>query len=191
MAKKKSKKRRAPMVSGAPRRYKATHRRRRSKRSSSQLGAIDTTNLLTTAIGALGAKFLNKVIPSTVNSSLVAGGKIAVGVFLPMLSKDGKTKNMLTGVANGFIAVGTIELVESFGVTLEGLGAADDTTLAVALEGIEDIEFEEVETRQLGENVLGEEVLGANDLQVVNGNDLDVINADDQDGMDDGDDDLF
>lgn len=148
------------------------------RRRQSGMGAIDTTNLIGTAVGALGAKLLNKVIPDTIDKKIVAGGKIAVGVLLPMVAKDGKTKNMLGAVANGFVAVGTIELVEELGV-IEGLGRSDDETLAIALEGIEDVEFEDV-TDRMGENVLGEDVLGMDDdLSVVNGDDLAVVNADD------------
>lgn len=156
----------------AVKKYRVRHRRQ------SGMGAIDTTNLIGTAVGALGAKLLNKVIPDTIDKKIVAGGKIAVGVLLPMVAKDGKTKNMLGAVANGFVAVGTIELVEELGV-IEGLGRTDDETLAIALEGIEDVEFEDV-TDRMGENVLGEDVLGMDDdLSVVNGNDLAVVNADD------------
>lgn len=154
---------------------KAKTTKKKTYRRRTGMGAIDTTNLLGTAIGALGAKLLNKVIPETIDKKIVAGGKIAVGVFLPMLAKDGKTKNMLAGVSNGFIAVGTIELIEELGV-IEGLGSSDDRTLAVALEGIEDVEFEDV-TSSMNADVLGEEVLGMDDdLSVVNGGDLSVIN---------------
>jgi len=141
------------------------------------LGAIDTTSLLGTAAGALAAKLLNKVIPETIDNKIVAAGKIAIGVVLPMLSKDGKTKNMLQGVGAGFIAIGTTELVNEF-IALEGLGEASDDTLSIALEGIEDVEFEEMSS-----NVLGEEVLGMDDdLAVVNAdNDLAVVNDYDDD----------
>jgi len=149
-------------------------RRHHTRPAKGMFGAIDTTNLLGTAIGALGAKFLNKVIPDTIDSRIVAGGKIALGVVMPMLSKDGKTKNMLQGVGNGFVAVGAIELVEGFGVTLQGLENGDERVLAVALEGIEDVEFEEISS-----NVLGEDILGMDDdLNVVNGDeDLSVVNS--------------
>lgn len=87
----------------------------RRKRSRS-MGAIDTTNILGVVGGALIAGYLNKIVPSTVDSRLLAGGKVALGVALPMFVKGGATKNILTGVGSGMIAVGSVDLLKSFGV---------------------------------------------------------------------------
>jgi hypothetical protein len=87
----------------------------RRKRSRS-MGAIDTTNILGVVGGALIAGYLNKIVPTTVDSRLLAGGKVALGVALPMFVKSGATKNILTGVGSGMIAVGSVDLLKSFGV---------------------------------------------------------------------------
>jgi hypothetical protein len=87
----------------------------RRKRSRS-IGAIDTTNILGVVGGALIAGYLNKIVPTTVDSKLLAGGKVALGIALPMFVKSGATKNILSGVGSGMIAVGSVDLLKSFGV---------------------------------------------------------------------------
>ena len=163
---------------------KSYSRKRRSSRMSG-IGAIDIMNILAVAGGAVAGGFVNKFVPSTINDKIVSGGKIALGVALPMLSKDGKMKNILSGVGAGMIAVGSVELLKSFGV-LNGIGA-DDETISVSLDGIGE--------SVLAESVLAEDVLtgmeedlsvvngiGEDDLSVVNGigeDDLSVVNGDD------------
>jgi hypothetical protein len=86
------------------------------------------------------------------------------------------------------IAVGSVELLKSFGV-LSGLGA-DDETISVSLDGIGE--------SVLAESVLAEDVLSMNDddLSVVNGigeDDLSVVNGIGEDDLSvvNGDDDDF
>ena len=86
--------------------------RRRSKMSG---GKIDFTNILAVVGGAVIAGYVNKLVPVTVNDKIVAGGKVALGIALPMLSKNGQTKNILSGVGAGMIAVGSVDLLKSFG----------------------------------------------------------------------------
>ena len=141
------------------------HRTRRHKRHSG-MGAIDFTNILGVAAGAVAAGFLNKVIPETVNTKIVAGGKIALGVALPMFVKSGKLKGIMAGVGAGMIAVGTIDLLKGLGV----LSGAYDDTMSISLNGDQDFLGEEV----LGADVLGDDELnGVDDLSVVNGMDMD------------------
>jgi len=162
---------------------------RKSGKRMSGIGAVDFMNIIAVAGGAVVAGFANKLVPSTVNDKIVSGGKIALGVALPMLSKDGKTKALLNGVGSGMIAVGAVELLKSFGV-LSGIGA-DTDTISVSLDGIG-----EDDTNFLGESVLAESVLaedlgaiddlsvvnGIDDLSVVNGiDDLNVVNGIDED----------
>jgi hypothetical protein len=85
------------------------------RRRSSSVGAIDTTNILGVVGGAVLAGYLNKLVPATVNDKVLAGGKVALGVALPMIFKGGKTKNIMTGVGAGMIAVGSVDLLKSFG----------------------------------------------------------------------------
>ena len=86
--------------------------RRRSKMSG---GKIDFTNILAVVGGAVIAGYVNKLVPVTVDDKIVAGGKVALGIALPMLSKNGQTKNILSGVGAGMIAVGSVDLLKSFG----------------------------------------------------------------------------
>ena len=158
--------------------------RRRSRMSG--IGAIDFMNIIAVAGGAVAGGFVNKFVPSTINDKIVSGGKIALGVALPMLSKDGKMKNILSGVGAGMIAVGSVELLKSFGV-LSGIGA-DDDTISVSLDGIGE--------SVLAESVLAEDVLTGDDLSVVNGigeDDLSVVNGIGEDDLSvvNGDDDEF
>ena len=153
----------------AKKRKKRYSSRKRGRMSG--VGAIDFMNIISVAAGAVAAGFVNKFVPATINDKIVSGGKIALGVALPMLSKDGKTKAMLSGVGSGMIAVGSVELLKSFGV-LNGIGA-DTDTISVSLDGVEDYDY-------IGESVLAESVLAADDLNVVNGigeDDLSVVNG--------------
>jgi hypothetical protein len=127
----------------------------RRKRSRS-MGAIDTTNILGVVGGALIAGYLNKIVPTTVDSKLLAGGKVALGIALPMFVKSGATKNILTGVGSGMIAVGSVDLLKSFGV----------------LSGTFDLPV-------INGNILGSgSVLSGYDLPVINGNDSPMMNGD-------------
>lgn len=139
------------------------HRRSRRRHSSSMLGAIDITNILGVVAGAVGSKLIDKVIPDSIDKKIASGGKVAIGLVLPMLVKSGKAKNIMAGVGAGFIAVGSVELLNSFGV-LAGLGAPDSDMLVVSLEGADDIPVvngaDDIPVVQgLGENILAEDVL--------------------------------
>ena len=136
----------------------------RRKRSSS-VGKIDITNILSVVGGAVIAGYINKLIPATVNDKIVAGGKVALGIALPMLSKSGSTKNMLSGVGAGMIAVGSVDLLKSFG----------------ALSGDFDIPVIN------GDVLAGLDIInGDDDIPVINGDVLagDVLAGDDEFGAD-------
>ena len=100
------------MKRGKKRHHKVSGSRRRRHHG---LGAIDTTNILGVVGGAVLAGYLNKLVPATVNDKILAGGKVALGLALPMIFKSGKTKNIMTGVGAGMIAVGSVDLLKSFG----------------------------------------------------------------------------
>lgn len=144
---------------------------RRGRNKKSVMGAIDFTSILGVIAGAGVAGYADKLVPETVDKKIVAGGKILLGVVLPMLGKSGTMKNALQGVGNGMIAVGTVDLLKGFGV----LGATADE-LEVDLSDLSGVNDQD--------NVLS----GDDDISVINGNDmtdddLSVIN-----GMDDDDD---
>ena len=141
---------------------KRTKKRGRSIRRKSSMGAIDVTSILSVVVGAAISSFADKIVPATVDKKIVSGGKIALGVVLPMLVKDGKSKSILTAVGSGMIATATVDLLKSFGV----LSGAEYEFLQVDLSGTED-------------------VLAGDDISVINGNgvlaedDISIINGDD------------
>jgi hypothetical protein len=127
------------------------------------LGAIDMSNVLGVIAGAVGGKLLDKIIPESIDAKIVSGGKIALGLALPMFVKTGKAKDVAAGIGSGLIAVGSVELLNSFGV-LAGLGAKDSDMLVVSLEGVDDIQVingvDDINViNGLGEDVLAEDVL--------------------------------
>ena len=83
----------------------------RRKRKMSGLGAIDTQNILGVVAGAVVAGYLNKIVPANVNDKVLAGGKVALGVALPMFWK----KPIAQGIGAGMVAVGSVDLLKSFG----------------------------------------------------------------------------
>jgi len=127
---------------------------RRRKRSYSGVGAIDIQNIGGVIAGAVIAGYINKLIPATVNDKIVAGGKVALGIALPMFVKNPKTKNLVAGVGSGMIAVGAVDLLKSFG----------------ALSGDFDIPV-----------INGDVLAGDDDIPVING---DVLAGDDEFGAD-------
>jgi hypothetical protein len=141
------------------------------RRKSHAMHGIDTTNILGVVAGAVIAGYLNKLVPATVNDKIVAGGKVALGIALPMFVKSGNMKNIVGGIGSGMIAVGAVDLLKSFG----------------ALNGDFDIPV-------ISGDVLSGDVLSG-DIDVINGDD-DFMNGDDDfmNGDDDfmsGDDDFM
>lgn len=149
----------------AKRRKKAV-KRRSGKRSKSGMGAIDFTNILGVVAGAVAAGYLDKVIPETIDNKIVAGGKIALGVALPMFVKSGNMKNILAGVGSGMVAVGSIDLLKDFGVLS---GAEDEEMLEISLNGDLDILSGDDDLSV----VQGDILAGDDDLSVVQGYDED------------------
>jgi hypothetical protein len=131
------------------------------------MGAIDFTNIIGVAGGAVGAGLIDKVIPASIDAKIASIGKIAIGVLLPNMVKSGKMKNVMSGVGAGFIAVGTTDLLRGMGV----LQGTNEDALSISLNGDQDY--------------LGADVLAGDDLNVVNGDDLSVVNADVLGGDDD------
>lgn len=162
----------------ARKRKTKTRKSSRSRsRSRSMLGAIDFNSVIGVVVGAVATKLVDKVVPDTINDKIVSGGKIALGLALPMFAKEGKTKNLLSGVGNGMIAVGVVELLNSFGV-LNGLGANDDEMLVVSLEGTDDISVingdDDINViNGLGDDVLADDVLADMDMDYMDGDDDD------------------
>lgn len=137
------------------------------KKSRSSMGAIDPTNIISVIGGAVIAGYLNKLIPPTVNDKIVAGGKVALGIALPMLVRSGSMKNVMQGVGAGMIAVGSVDLLKSFG----------------AISGDFDIPVIN------GDVLAGDVLAGDFDIPVINGDDEDMMSGDDDFMSGDGDED--
>jgi len=136
--------------------------RRRSRKST--MGAIDITNILGVVAGAVVAGYLDKVIPDTIDNKIVAGGKIALGVALPMFVKSGSMKNILGGAGAGMIAVGSVDLLKEFGVLS---GDEEDDMLEISLNGDQDVLAGDEDINVINGDVLA----GDDDISVVNGYD--------------------
>ena len=128
------------------------------------MGNIDFSNILGVVAGAVVAGYVDKVIPETLDNKIVAGGKIALGIALPMFVKSGSMKNILGGVGSGMIAVGSIDLLKEFGVLS---GADDDEMLEISLNGDQDVLAGDDDISIIN----GEVLAGDDDISVINGND--------------------
>ena len=136
--------------------------RRRSRKST--MGNIDITNILGVVAGAVVAGYLDKVIPETIDNKIVAGGKIALGIALPMFVKSGSMKNILGGAGAGMIAVGSVDLLKEFGVLS---GTSDDDMLEISLNGDQDVLSGDDDINVINGDVLA----GDDDISVINGMD--------------------
>lgn len=98
------------------RRKKRSTRRRYGRRVSG-IGRVNFNAVLMqvagTAGGALLANFLNKSIGANLDPKLVAAGEILIGALvIPQAIKG----DIGQGVGSGMLAVGTIKLLQGFGV---------------------------------------------------------------------------
>ena len=143
-------------------------RRKRSSMNGNMTSILTST--LSVVAGAVAAGYLNKIIPAATNQKLVAGGKIALGIALPMLSKNGSTKNLLSGVGAGMIAVGSIDLLKDFGV----------------LSGDFDLPVVNGDVLAGDDDFFSGDVLAGDDIPVINGDD-DYMGEDDFMSGDDDD----
>lgn len=145
----------------AKRRKKLKISGRRSRKS--RMGNIDFSNILGVVAGAVVAGLVDKVVPETIDNKIVAGGKIALGIALPMFVQSGSMKNILGGVGSGMIAVGSIDLLKDFGVLS---GADDDEMLEISLNGDQDVLAGDDDISIINGDVLA----GDDDISVINGN---------------------
>lgn len=99
-------------------RKKTNHRRRR--RSVSGFGKTSTLiNIAGIAAGAVVAKLLSTQLGKSgkIEPKLISGGQLLLGVFLPQFFKG----PIGVGMGAGLIAVGSMSLLQGFGV-LQGIG---------------------------------------------------------------------
>jgi hypothetical protein len=126
--------------------------------------SIDFTNILGVVAGAVAAGYLNKLVPtdSKINPKILASGKIALGVALPMFVKSGSMKNVLAGAGSGMIAVGAVELLKEMDILS---GTAEDDVLEISLNGDMDVLSGD------DMSVINASVLAEDDMSVINGYD--------------------
>lgn len=162
---------------------------RRKKSRVSGLGSIDFMNIASVLAGGVIAGYVNtfnKEDETTklkkIDPKIFAGGKIALGIALPMFIKN----PIVNGIGAGMVAVGGLELVKNLAPKMiSGFGALEDSdTISISLEGV----------NVLSGNDFSDGVLAGNDdISVVNGNDdISVVNGDDDNYMSyDNDDDYL
>jgi len=140
---------------------------RRKRHSKRGMGAIDTTNIMGVVVGAVIGGYLNKIVPPTINDKVLASGKVALGIALPMFIK----KPIMNGIGAGLLAVGSVDLLKSFGA-LSG-----DFDIPVISGDVLSGDLDVINGDDFGDDM-------GDDLSVING---DVL-ADDMNGDDFGDD---
>jgi len=95
---------------------KHTHKHGR-RRMGAVKGGEATKTLLGVAVGALGGRFLAKMLPSTTSPMIVNIGQIGLGAVLAFKSKN----PMLKGIGGGLVASGVIAEGVSFNL-ISGIG---------------------------------------------------------------------
>jgi len=158
---------------------------RRKKSRVSGLGNIDFMSIGGALAGGIVAGYVNtfnKTDATTqkksIDPNLFAGGKIALGLALPMLVKQNP---LINGIGMGMIAVGGLELIKGLAPTfISGFGELQDSdTISISLEGV----------NVLSGNNFDDGVLAGNDISVINGNDdISVVNGNDDMDYDNDDD---
>lgn len=100
-----------------------THKRKsRGRRRSSMSGTgAGMTHALAMVAGAVIGRVVSTKLSGKVNDKILAGGQIALGLFLPKLVKN----KFAAGIGQGMIVNGGVSALTSFGVisAISGLGA--------------------------------------------------------------------
>ena len=142
------------------RRKKHKSRRRTHRRMSGISGIknIDFQNIAGVVGGALIAGYANKLLGNvaTTNPKAVAGGKVVLGVALPMFMKN----RLGQGLGAGMVAVGSVDLLRSFGVITRDF----DIPVVNGDEFGEDILGADFDIPVVNGDEFGEDVLGANEF---------------------------
>ena len=140
----------------------APKRRRRARKVS----GLDVQTPGLTVAGAIASYFGEKAIPADLTSKLppeaIQGGKIALGILLPMLVKKASAKKLLTAVGTGIAVEGALQLVKE--IQIAGLSMGN-------LGNLEEIEFD------LGESL---PVMSGDSLPVMSGDSLPVMSGVDE-----------
>lgn len=104
------------------RRKKHHAKRRTHRRKHSGMGAIggNLTTVLSMVGGAVIGRILQSKLESKVNPKILAGGQIAVGMFLPKFVKS----KLGAGIGAGMVVNGGVTLLNKFGV-ISAISGAD------------------------------------------------------------------
>lgn len=156
--------------------------KKKSKGKSSRKGgrfSVDFQKILGMAGGVFAKKkFLDDNLPID-DPKMKAVAIMAIGELAPkqdFVKNVIKDQSMLQGAGDALSVLALADLMTDMGIISGGAMGGDDDELAVAIEGIDDVEFDDMGDDDL--DVVNEDVLGDDDLDVVN---EDVLGDDDED----------
>jgi hypothetical protein len=144
---------------------KRHHKRRRHSAMSGIKGNIGF--IASSVAGAVIGKMVQSKLSDKVNPKILAGGQIALGLFLPKFIKSDIGK----GLGTGMIVNGGVTMLQEFNV-LSGLGAYDMTYIDDSMSGYDNLNT----------------IAGDDNLSILAGDDMDDMGFTDE-GIMSGDDD--
>lgn len=152
---------------------KRTSRRRRHTMSGTG-GTV--TNALAMVTGAVIGRVLSTKLSSKVNPKILAGGQIALGLFLPKMVKN----KFAAGVGAGMIVNGGVQALSSFGV----ISAISGLTDGVKVDYLGDDDFDSISGSADIQEIAGIDDMGMGlvDPGIMSGSaDISIIAGDDED----------
>jgi len=151
-------------------RRKSSKKRYSRRRKSSGMSGVkgNITFIASSVAGAVIGKMVQSKLSDKVNPKILAGGQIALGLFLPKFVKSEIGK----GLGTGMVVNGGVTMLQQFNV-LSGLGQYDMTYVDDSMSGDDNL------------NVIA----GDDDLSIVAGDDMDDMGYMDE-GIMSGDDDF-
>ena len=154
------------------RHHKKRHHRRRSHMSGTG-GTV--TNALAMVAGAVIGKVVSTKLSDKVNPKILAGGQIALGVFLPKMVKN----KFVAGIGTGMIVNGGVQALQSFGV----ISAISGFTDGVKVDFVSGDDFDSVSgSANIQEIAGGIDEMGLMDPGIMSGSsDISILAGDDED----------
>jgi len=158
-------------------RRKAHKKRTSRRRRSSMSGTGSTvTNALAMVTGAVIGRVLSTKLSNKVNPKILAGGQIALGIFLPKMVKN----KFAAGIGAGMIVNGGVQALSSFGV----ISAISGFTDGVKVDYLGDDDFDSISGSADIQEIAGIDDMGMGlvDEGVMSGSaDISIIAGDDED----------